>query len=122
MRGFRAEADPPIALTQIQLRLLKGQTVARDFDVGRYTPMILGGSFAIMLGAMLFVYTGVEGVMFVAAVFLAIGLVGAWMDDRRRQPALVAEGSLHGFGTRAGVDREGRRHQFSAAANADSSS
>ena len=54
---------------------------------------------------MLFVYTGVEGVMLVAGVFLAIGLVGVWMDDRRRQPALVAEGGLRGFGTRVGVHR-----------------
>ena len=79
--------------------------MARDVNVERYTPMILGGSVAILLGATLFVYTGVEGVILVAGVFLAIGLAGAWMGDRRRQPASVAEGRLHGFGTRAGARR-----------------
>ncbi len=47
--------------------------------------MVIGGSIAILLGATLFIFTGVEGVLLVAGVFLAIGLVGVWMGDRRRQ-------------------------------------
>ena len=63
--------------------------MARDLNVGRYTPMILTGSFAILLGALLFGLTDMSagGVILIAVVILAIGLVGVWMLDRRRKVA-----------------------------------
>ena len=63
--------------------------MARDLNVGRYTPMILTGSFAILLGALLLGLTDIStgGVIIIAVVILAIGLVGVWMLDRRRQVA-----------------------------------
>jgi hypothetical protein len=65
--------------------------MARDTDlnVGRYTPMILTGTFAILLGALLLGLTDIStGVAIViAVVILAIGLVGVWMLDRRRPVA-----------------------------------
>jgi hypothetical protein len=63
--------------------------MARDLNVGKYPPMILTGSCAILVGSMLFGLTGVEGVILVAGVFLAIGLAGAWMVDRRSRAAEV---------------------------------
>ena len=72
--------------------------MARDLDVGRYTPMILTGSFATLLGSMLYCLMGAEGVILVAGVLLAIGLVGVWMVDRRCQAAQA--------GSRAALLRE----------------
>jgi len=51
--------------------------------------MILTGSFAILLGALLFGLTDIStgGVILIAVIILAIGLVGVWMLDRRRAAA-----------------------------------
>ena len=63
--------------------------MARDTDVnvGRYTPMVLTGAFAILLGALLLGLTDIStaAAIVIAVVILAIGLVGVWMLDRRRQ-------------------------------------
>jgi hypothetical protein len=67
--------------------------------------MILTAAFAIELGGLLFIFTGVEAVIVVSCVLLVIGLVGVWMRDRRRQARLVREGGQHEFGTRAGTGR-----------------
>lgn len=65
--------------------------MARDTDlnVGRYTPMILTGTFAILLGALLLGLTDIStgAAIVIAVVILAIGLVGVWMLDRRRPVA-----------------------------------
>ena len=44
--------------------------MARDLNVGRYTPMILTGSFAILLGALLLGLTDIStgGVIIIAVV------------------------------------------------------
>jgi hypothetical protein len=77
--------------------------VARNLNLDSYASMILTASFAIVIGGLLFIFTGVEVIIVVSCVLLAIGLGGVWIGDRRRQAALVGEGSPHGFGTGAGV-------------------
>ncbi len=49
--------------------------------------MIITGSFAILLGSMLYCLIGAYGVILVAGVFLAIGLVGVGIVDHLRQAA-----------------------------------
>jgi len=68
--------------------------VARYFAVQRISPVIFTGSFAILLGSMLYCLIGAYGVILVAGVFLAIGLVGVWMVDRLRHAADAASRSV----------------------------
>jgi hypothetical protein len=67
--------------------------------------MILTGSFMILLGSILFAFTGAEGVILVAAALLAIGLVGTWIGDRRRDTISVPNGAVETFRSRADVGR-----------------
>ena len=68
--------------------------MARDLNVERYTWMILTASFAIPLGSVLYLLTGADGIIAVAAVLLAVGLVAAWIADRRRKASSISEGTI----------------------------
>lgn len=61
----------------------------RDLNVARYTPMILTGALAILVGALLWGLTDMSlgGAVIFAVVILAVGVAGVWMLDRRRHVA-----------------------------------
>jgi hypothetical protein len=86
MRVFRTEAEPPIVGIDRFVQT-GGTTVARYFAVQRILPVIFTGSFAILLGSILYCLIGAYGVILVAGVFLGIGLVGEWMIHRLRHAA-----------------------------------
>jgi hypothetical protein len=62
---------------------------AGDRNLARLSPMILTGALAIIVGAILWGVTdmGLGGAILFAVLILAIGLVGVWMLDKRRQTA-----------------------------------
>lgn len=57
-----------------------------DRNLGRFTPMVLTGALAVLIGALLWGLTDISGGSTIALVvlILAIGLFGVWMLDRRR--------------------------------------
>ena len=61
-----------------------------DWNVARLSPMIFTGAVAIVVGALLWGLTDVTvgGAILVGVLILAVGLLGVWMLDKRRGPAV----------------------------------
>jgi hypothetical protein len=60
-----------------------------DRNVATLSPLILTVSMAIVIGALLWGFTGMNlaGAVLVAVLILAAGVLGVWMLDKRRRQA-----------------------------------
>ena len=60
-----------------------------DRNVATMSPLILTASMAIVVGALLWGFTGMNigGAILVAVLILAAGVLGVWMLEKRRRQA-----------------------------------